>query len=254
MSGISILDVRLTADQRYSTCVHEAAHAIVALFGGEFVEEIAVLPEGATPKNVFRGRQHDTHGAKGVCRVHFAIEIALFVIRKWDDEESRYIVDPAARGDIRDYYEQCGLKHKRNKWQRIRAALCCHLAGPIADLIQDGEKVEPDEPDYEFDGEFERAADICKALAIAEALPGGFNREFDSAWKQTVTLLKDPDVWSHVVRLADELKHRGEIGYSWPDNFLGLSADDITCPGSRRKFPRPPQRAKQRTRAQPQMI
>lgn len=95
-----------------------------------------------------------------------------------------------------------------------RANICHLIAGPAAGQIWDGEEVSL------WEGDYTPRDDITKALGLAQLLH--WRGEYEHLARLTEIALRQSDVWSMVLRLADELEQKGGI-----DEFEGLLPEPI---------------------------
>jgi hypothetical protein len=207
-------------DERWhwKTCVHEAAHAVIAALGGAGVYEIAVAPlgsEGMEGDN-FKYDNAPNHLLLGYCRTsNVGIEIGF---SRWDSDEHFYRVDrPAFSRFMRDAFP----RRMRDEIRRqLRAQVCLLLAGPIAEEIlwyPDCTGTVPCEPadmDYPND-------DFNKAMRTAELLSGR-----SEGWRLmdlTEAKLREESVWQSVLTLARQLSEKGILNDDIPlPDALGL--------------------------------
>lgn len=248
----------LSKERRREVCVHEAGHAVIHALGGSFIYRLAVAPEGNTGDWTTEGRKGGTlTDLWGVCE---ASDFPTFACVRWNEAEMTYEADrkqfdtilrrmaaewpkgrPGARGFIPGFRRM------------VRANVCACLAGPIAEQLSNRAKLSLDcdslpekrdtiasesaageevwldeEPDDENPGD-----DIHKAMGLSFLLP--YRNEYRHAWGATEAALRRPDVWSFVVRLADELERVGDM-----DDFTGL------LPEADPRWPAPPGRRRPR--------
>jgi hypothetical protein len=98
--------------------------------------------------------------------------------------------------------------------QCVRAEICVLLAGPAASQIFEGNDVSL------WEGDFTPAEDITKALGLAQLLH--WRNEYDYLADLTERMLRRPEVWAMVLRLADELERHGDI-----EEFAGFLPEPI---------------------------
>ena len=222
----------LTKELRREVCVHEAGHAVIFALGGAFVYRLAVAPEGDTGTWTIEGRkQGPMTDLWGVCMPSDFIEMYLHM--RWNNDDCLWEVD---RKGFNAYVRQtqAGLAAAGSRSARtygaetrriVRAHICGGVAGPAAEQIFRGEDVWLGEPDYG-----NKTEDLVLAEARSWLLP--YRNEYGHACQVTEAALRRPDIWEHVMRLADELERVGDM-----EDFDGLLPDPLpgwpSSPGSR---------------------
>ncbi len=212
LSTASMTMPALTAERRREVCIHEAAHAVVYALGGAFVDRVAVAPEHAT--------EWTTLGRKGAVLTHLwgvcsASDPPCLLCLEWSVNDGDYTADRKTftamiRTIEHDLAElkisrasQFGVEQRR----QLRAHVCAIMAGPVADAIHSGKDVE-DELDW-WDILPNRGDDLTTARAMTLLLP--FRREYEHAVRVTEDVLRRPEVWDRVLRLAAELERVGDL-------------------------------------------
>lgn len=199
------------AEKRRQACIHEAAHAVIYATGDIFVERLLVRPEGPRgPWIAKSSRDVCCYGSNGLCCAdnnHSGKYPHLF----WDDEHECFVVNNNSyKKDIKRTAGTCGTKTAGAKYikeerRRLRVNICSILAGPIADAIAASDKVDLiANPDRGKDD------DLNKAEALCMLLP--YRNEYDFLATETERLLRTPEVWDSVLKLADALNKAGTLG------------------------------------------
>ena len=224
----------LSAARRRETCVHEAAHALVYALGGAYVYRVAVAPAGSTDWIVEARKGGTVQGLLGVCRASGPGLAALFL--RWSPASEFEGAEWGAdrRGFLTLLRSNFPARARAETMRIVRAHVAACLAGPLAAKLHNGEEpgwVEPDPfakcPD-----------DACMAEMLASLLPRRCADELDNIEAQTLTMLRRPELWSGVQRLAEALDRHGE---------LQGDALEALLPASLTGWPRPIQRGPVRT-------
>jgi hypothetical protein len=220
---------RLTAEHRHQLCVHLAAHAAISNLGGAFVYMLAVAPAGVRSWTISERKAREIGKMWGICST------SDFYCRhlQWNEDRQMYDADrsgweseleylhdqltrpdnsnPLAAEMIAEYVasgtltkERCIADHRRV----VRAQMCGYLAGHIADGITAGLSADEalrlyDRRDTQYVG---GVSDIVIAEGLAGLLPPG---EYENAVRNTEEVLRQPDVWKSVKRIAEELAKFG---------------------------------------------
>lgn len=208
---------RLTAGARRLTCIHEAAHAVMAALGGSNIYRLAVAPCGATEWAVLSSKgPHVLNGLWGVCQATDAWLLYMFL--DWDEGSGCYRLNNASLASMGAF----GFKSMRST---ARAEICMLLAGIAAEAIYLGDK-----PSLYSDCSFDRAEDLAKAEGLALLLH--WRHEYDFLVMLVEQVLLREDVWAVVMRLADELGLQGDM--SEFNGLLPLAIDSGHWPPSPR--------------------
>lgn len=222
----------LTKDKRRAVCVHEAGHAVIHALGGAIVHRVAVAPEGNDGTWIIEARKGGTlTDLWGVCQASDFWEMDRAM--KWNEDEMTWECDRKRfTVQLREVAAQL-TKHNAPYARRyiadsrriVRAHICAGVAGPAAEQIFTGEEVWLDEPDYG-----NKTEDLVLAEARSRLLP--YRNEYGHACQVTEAALRRPDVWEHVMRLADELERVGDM-----EDFEGFLPEQLpgwpSSPGSR---------------------
>lgn len=200
---------QLTSEARKLVCIHEAAHAVVFALGGSSIYRLVVAPVGAADW-VVEGRKGGLlTDLWGACSTSDA---PLCWLLHWNDQEACYEADKAGMADLVRAVPGFAQPLRRS----IRAHICGVLAGPIAEAIIDGEGT-----DHLWES-FTAGEDVAIALGYARFLP--WRREYDYLMDETEKVLRRPDVWGAVIRLADVLEKQGDM-----EDFPGLLPTEAQC-------------------------
>ncbi|HCE68190.1 MAG: hypothetical protein A2X82_15525 [Geobacteraceae bacterium GWC2_55_20] len=196
-------DCLFTAADRRQTCIHEAAHAVIYAFGGAFVSEMAVRPEGPGAWQHTSKRGSVRTDINGICRAelpHSAKSPYVF----WDEDSYCMSVN---RTGYKKYIQTriVGKKSLMEERRWIRSGVCAALAGPIADAISDSVEIALAPECNEIGNN-----DICDAEALCMLLP--WRNEYDFLAIETERLLRTPEIWKRVQDLAAALEVAGTLG------------------------------------------
>lgn len=192
----------LTLDQRWRTCVHEAAHAVVHALGGAYVYGIAVAPVGACDWQTSSRKGGILVDLWGVCHVS---DCRAALCLEWDEAEGCMI---ANRGRWRDLIKflECqsgGRAASRELRRQLRAWCAGTLAGPVAEAVLSGQQPW-----------IESSIDVQDDAALAEAcawlLP--FRSELDGLLAEVHAVLSEPKTWQKVLDVARRVERAGELG------------------------------------------
>lgn len=198
---MNLPEIALTKEMRREVCVHEAGHAVVFALGGASVYRLAVAPEGNKGDWRIESRKGGTLlDLWGVCQPSDLSAMALFM--RWDESQGVWHSDRRAFNClVRQMPAAVAARSRR----RVRAHICGCVAGPVASQIFAGEDLDLDWPDDDRDpGE-----DVVIAQACSGLLP--YRNEYSHACQVTVEVLRRPDIWGRVMRLADQLEYVGEM-------------------------------------------
>lgn len=190
-----------SAHDRRVTCVHEAAHAVIAAIGGIFVYSVEVAPAGSTEWTATGRRGGVVTDAWGLCCPSDPPTFYLLA-RRWNADEGFYECD---RAILRQYLATLPSRHRAESYRHARAHVCMCLAGPISESILEGE-----DPPYWFESESWWTGspdDVSNAESFARLLP--FRNEQDHAIEVTTAALVEH--WGCVIRVADALEQAGKL-------------------------------------------
>ncbi len=200
---------RLTARRRREICVHEAAHAVVHAIGGATVYAVEVAPKGATDW-VAEGRKGGIlTDLWGCCQTSDA---PGWMFIRWD--EDGYCGNRKGYTNLLHKLDSHYRGSSKAQRRQLRAYICGTLAGPIADAIREGQ---PEGSIY-LEPEWERYEDLTVAEALCWLLP--FRKEFDRLATETERILREPETWRAVLRLANALESAGRIEYDGLQHYL----------------------------------
>ncbi len=193
----------LTSDRRYEVCIHEAAHAVIYAYGGTFVYSVEVAPLGISDLSLTGRKGHMYKETMGLCSTSDA---PFSYCLLWNIDDCTFVAD---KKTFRSVMKSCVGWRKRNEIKRrIRAHVCGCLAGPVADAKYRGKT--SDEIYLESESVFSGTPDdVSIAEALSWFLPSW--KEFDLLTKETDRLLRMPEIWERVLKLADVLNHAGKI-------------------------------------------
>lgn len=221
----------LTCARRRAVCVHEAGHAVIHALGGAYVYRLAVAPAGATTWSTTGRKGTALSDLWGVCSA--SDTLGQWFVR-WEPEELGYSADRRQFGQVLRSFETGGGKARarravREVRRQLRAQVCACLAGPAAEQLFELPGNEP----CLWEGEWgEPDDDIAKAEAYSWLLP--WRGEFEHLAALTVATLRRPDVWAHVLAVADALEVAGDLEDEAAMRLLPLPAPDWP-PGPRSK-------------------
>ncbi len=217
--------VGLTARHRREVCVHEAAHAVVHAIGGASVYGVEVAPEGVADWVTEDRKGGLLADLWGCCHTSDA---PGWMFIRWDDEGfgGYYKGDRKGYANLLHQLDSRYRGSSKEQRRQLRAYICGALAGPIADAIREGQ---PEGSIY-LEPEYERGEDLTVAEALCWLLP--FRKEFDRLATETERVLREPETWQAVMRLADALETAGTMEEELID-FL---------PAPRRSWPPSPMR------------
>jgi hypothetical protein len=187
----------LSKEQRRVTCVHEAGHAVVHALGGARVHSIRVAPEGVESWKPTLRKGESLKDACGVCETDDLWFHLPFL--QWIEAEGYFRSD---RQGFESLFRPMGVLPAMRR--ELRARLCAALAGPIAEMLVLGEKVF-----VEVGGVWDPTHDIQRATSYSLLLP--WRNEFEHLAELTERVLKNPNVWSNVITLADRLEVVGDM-------------------------------------------
>jgi hypothetical protein len=205
-----VVEAVLTAEQHRITCVHEAAHAVVfALHQHYLAYSVEVVPVGTViAEAVLVERKGAARNALGlVCGSSMPGGMYIHV-----DDYGFYDVDRKRyRADLKNMEEHApGIgRHAR---QEMRAYVRGCLAGPVSEEIMRGATDIWFEPWDGLGGDIDRADALCRLLP--------FRNEYEKLLEETVSLLRTPDIWTRILRLADALAVAGRLEGEELDQFL----------------------------------
>ena len=215
---------RLKTEHRRQLCVHLAAHAAVSEMGGAWVYMLAVPPVGVRSWTISERKCNSLGKIWGVCstsdffcdHMQWDDDSQCFVADRqaWESHLSqthenfmRVHLDPRPDNSVDDPFsggaptlEEFLACHRRV----VRGQVCGYLAGHIADGITAGMNAEEalrlyDRRDTQYVGFH---GDIVIAQGLADLLPPG---EYENAVQATEEVLRRPDIWKSVTKLAEEL-------------------------------------------------
>jgi hypothetical protein len=225
---------RLKAEHRHQLCVHLAAHAVVSSMGGAGIYMLAVAPAGVRSWTIGDRKSRSLGKLWGVCSTSDYICDHL----AWDDDHQIYIAD---RDGWESWYKKLDNAEMQSYKDRgsqgpdpttlgtylagfqhvVRSQACGYLAGHIADGITAGMEATEALRLYDRrDSQYVGASDIAIAQGLADLLPDG---EYEHVVRLTEAVLRRPEVWAVVQRLASELERLGLIeGGPGEDDALAL--------------------------------
>lgn len=191
----------LSAAQRRETCFHEAGHAVAFALGGVTVFGVAVAPAGAESWRTASSNGRTCSDLWGLCR-HAELILPRQLLR-WLMSEGGLHADGKGHEALLATPEGQALLASlaQPKHREILAQVIGLLAGPAAEQIYRGEEVR-------FCGRND-LDDVSRALALSALLPGG--ADLAQAAALTEEVLRTPESWAMVSRLADELERTGEV-------------------------------------------
>ncbi|MGE5471386.1 MAG: hypothetical protein ACM3X0_11365 [Bacteroidota bacterium] len=188
----------LSVAMRRQVCIHEAAHGYLFALGGAYVYSLQVAPVGAkrwSARNRKGGSIGDLWGLADVSNLN--TQACLY----WDKDKCRLVVK-------RDEYQALlaeldGVRpgYSKTAYKTLRSALCGYIAGDIAEAISEGTPEEQIKLCARIPND-----DIAISKAIAELLPD--SNEFETLANAVEKLLRSPQIWSQIVRIADALEER----------------------------------------------
>ena len=209
---------KLTQEDRRLVCIHEAAHAVIFALSCRKIRisRLAVAPVGSTN---WKDEKTDRRSKWGVCIPQATMaDNYMHMFLEWNRAEKR------PTGKREEYVNPFVISSKKPERQeavrqRHRSFICGYLAGPIAKCIslQYSDNEIMAKIDYERDNDVRENKDECVAAGIAGLMP--FDNEFEYAIKITIGALRNPAVWSKVIRLADELEKHGDLSFSEQSNM-----------------------------------
>jgi len=190
-----------SAHDRRITCVHEAAHAVVASLGGLFVYSVEAAPVGATDWTTTGRKGGVVSDVWGLCSTSDLAAPYSLALR-WNADESTLEVN---RAIVHQYLAILARPYRAECYRAARAYVCMALAGPIAESILAGE-----DPPYWPESEaywIGSPDDVHVAESVARLLP--FRNELDHAIEVTTAELVEH--WDRVIRVADALEQAGKL-------------------------------------------
>jgi hypothetical protein len=213
-----MFDFALTAERRREICIHEAAHAVIHALGGISVYSIEVAPVGVTEWTTIGTYGNEINDSWGICMPDFNPAFSHLSCNEEDDCLEANL-DSLKRHVQMLIDEPNGRKLVENYRRKIRAHVCATLAGPIADEIVKGV----------IEGEIWLVSyaindDVASAEVTCRLLP--FCREFQYHAIETELLLRTPEVWDRVIKLADALEQAGRIDYDDMSLYLPKTIKD----------------------------
>jgi hypothetical protein len=201
----------LSQEQRRITCIHEAAHAVIQALGGLWVSRVTVAPLGATPDWTMESvKGHIQYGLLGLCE---GSGLDIIGISEWNDDECRVEVNYDSFKAYIQSFDNSSPKREAARWRKeyfrhMRAHVCIQLAGKVAEQILDG--IPSGEIWVDPSKWSDTPHDEHWAAAICRLLP--YRNEFDYLTTETERMLRTPEVWERVTKLADELEQHGVVG------------------------------------------
>lgn len=199
--------IKLTAEQRRATCIHEAGHAVAFALGGVSVYRLAVAQEGAQAwrTDIRNGRM--CTGLWGLCEKADLVLPRQFL--RWLMNEG--CLHPDGTGYehlLRRTEGQAQIEGFSASQQReIRAQMVGLMAGPAAELIFQGGEVRLCRGSALYE--------VRKAEDLSWLLPG--RDAFERAAALTARTLRRAEVWAAVERVADALEHAGTLTHGLRD-------------------------------------
>jgi hypothetical protein len=215
---------RMTAEHRRQLCVHLAAHAAVSGMGGACVYMLAVAPVGVRSWTIGDRKSRSLGKIWGVCSTSdfFCSHLA------WDHERQIYIADRDGWESWITGIHDCSVRFHKDNGSKgrdpgtleeyladfqhvVRAQACGYLAGHIADGITAGMGADEALRLYDRrDTQHVGASDIAIAQGLTDLLPLG-EYEYEHAARLTEAVLRRPEVWSAVQKVASALEQLGVI-------------------------------------------
>ena len=191
--------LRLTPERRRGVCIHEAAHAVTAALGGEFVHRLQVAPVGASEWTVDSRKGKLLTGLWGLCSVSGSPPV------RWLGLNGSEILYKPDRKGFEATLRNAGGSVLSAARHELRAQVCHAIAGPVVDAIV----ADASEPVWIDWGLADEHHDVRKAWALAGLLPGA--HEADRLASLTEQALRHPPIWDAVIRLANALELAGDM-------------------------------------------
>ncbi len=209
---------QLTANRSDKACLQHAANAVILAIGGCAALALVPLEFSAAPTIESTKRSLTNIAEAFFCNG----ESPDWDFLRWNDGLGVFSADRKA---FDDFIGQVGRKKRQPIRRQIRVIACVALSGPMAKAIQNGE------PEGRFirSGYDNSAQDMSLAEACCQLLP--FRHEIVYLADKTERLLRNPDIWQAVIRLADLLESREQLE---PERLLGV------LPSARPHWPPPP--------------
>jgi len=196
------MDVQgFSRQERDTTCIHEAAHAVLFALGGIAVYRLAVAPLGAVAWRTGSRNGRFCSGLWGLCEKADLILPRPFL--RWLMHEG------GLRADALGYESLLQQPEGRAQaagfapilQQQIRAQMLGLLAGSLAEQLHQGQSPQLQAADDRHE--------IAKAQDLAWLLTGP--AEFAHAAEQAEKKLREPTIWAQVATLAEALAAAGEL-------------------------------------------
>lgn len=185
---------KLTTEDRFSVCVHEAAHAVILSLGGFYLHKVEVAPEGVSEWTTtgINGDCIDVFG--GICISHNTLLVSHLV--QWDDEKKMFIPDTNRFSKIMLNFGKYEVAEERRK---IRAYIVGTLAGIVAEVVFGKGERKIDSPNHDVE--------IAKAMSCFLPRPD----ESEYLANETERVLREPEIWEKVLCLARALELSGAL-------------------------------------------
>ena len=198
---------RFSQEERYITCIHESAHAVITALCGEYVDQLIVAPVGS----IIKDWEHtDTRGRviKGVCGSCGSAGSTVSNSLRYDEDKEVFTDIRDARMLLKSMASE-NKKAGANDRISIRGEVCSILAGELSEQIQSGDYSESDIGIW-WPDDYGPGHEVMRAYVICRYLP--YRNEFDYLMKETVRVLQIPAIWESILSLAAELDKEGELG------------------------------------------
>ena len=209
---------QLTANRSDKACLQQAANAVIRAIGGCAALALVPLEFSAAPTIESIERSLTNIAEAFFCNG----ESPDWDFLRWDEGLGVFSADRKA---FDAFIGQVGRRNRQPIRRQIRVIVCVALSGPIAKAIQDGEP----EGSFIRSSYDKMAHDMSLAEACCRLLP--FRHEIFHLADKTEHLLRNPDIWQAVIRLADLLETKEPLETERLIGFL---------PSARPHWPPPP--------------
>jgi len=180
-----------TKEDRFTVCIHEAAHAVILSLGGLKVEVASECVSEWTTTGI-NGDCIDVFG--GICISRNTLLVSRLV--QWNDEKKMFIPD------TNQFYEIM-LKVGKYEVAEHRRMIRAYIVGTLAGIFA---KVEFGKGESKIDSPIH---DVEIAKAMSSFLP--HRDELEELAKETKRVLREPDIWEKILTLARSLELLGVI-------------------------------------------